>query len=584
MISKRHWVLFIMDNRFQKAWVTGVERVAAWSDLLDTINVFPVADGDTGRNLLVTLGPLRKIENDSKTVIHHLLLSARGNSGIIAARFFSGFLTADSLETIPAAARLGRDLAWKAIRNPRKGTMLDIFDALADIPEKTSPDDSPEYASRVIDHLQNAVLSTTDHLPRLQEANVVDSGALGMFICLDGFLTGLTGRMGSFRPITSIFKNRLEIRSSFHETEQKHYCIDMVLRPENGTEEEIKRLSEYGDSIVIVPEKDFLKIHLHADDKDAVREKMESLGSLVKWSEEDLVSQVRSFQSRQKNQSIHVMTDAAGSVTREDAAHLRMTLLDSYITAGDQSLPETSFLPQDLYRIMKQGEKASTSQASEFERHQHYQSALDQYDQVLYLCVGSFYTGNYDIAMEWKQKNDPKDRFTVIDTGAASGRLGLTAIATAMHANQTDNPDQVKRFAQHAVDQCQEYLFVDCLKYLARGGRTSKASAFFGDMLHLKPVVTPTAQGAQKVAMARNQEDQLKILLKKLHATLNPESAVSVLLQYTDNPDWVSEIVQNKIKTEFPLSDIMIRPLSLTSGVHTGPGTWAVAFLPVSGS
>jgi len=70
---------------------------------------------------------------------------------------------------------------------------------------------------------------------------------------------------------------------------------------------------------------------------------------------------------------------------------------------------------------------------------------------------------------------------------------------------------------------------------------------------------------------------------EKLHATLNPKSAISVLLQYTDNPEWVSEIVQNKIKTEFPLSDIMIRPLSLTSGVHTGPGTWAVAFLPVSG-
>ena len=572
-----------MNNRFQQAWITGVERVAAWSDLLDTINVFPVADGDTGRNLLVTLGPLRKIETDSKTVINRLLLSARGNSGIIAARFFSGFLTADTLESIPAAARLGRDLAWKAIRNPRKGTMLDIFDALSDITEKTSPDSSEEYTSKVIDHLQNAVYSTTDHLPRLQEANVVDSGALGMFIYLDGFLTGLTGRMGPFRPIASIFKNRLEIISSFHETEQKHYCIDMVLRPGNGIEEEIKRLSEYGDSIVIVPEKDFLKIHLHADDKDAVREKMESLGSLVTWSEEDLLSQVRNFQTRPKEQSIHVMTDAAGSVTREDAAHLKITLLDSYITAGDQSLPETCFLPQDLYRIMKQGEKASTSQASEFERHQHYQSALDQFGQVLYLCVGSFYTGNYDIAMEWKQKNDPKDRFTVIDTGAASGRLGLLAIATAMHANQTDHPDQVKAFAKQAVDQCQEYLFVDCLKYLARGGRTSKASAFFGDMLHLKPVVSPTAQGAKKVAMARNQEDQLKILLEKLHASLNPKSAVTFLLQYTDNPEWVSETVKNRIKTEFPSSTIMIRPLSLTSGVHTGPGTWAVAFLPVSG-
>ena len=77
------------------AFVLGVERVAAWSDVLDDINVFPVADGDTGRNLIISLTPLRYLEKDQGNIIHKLLLSARGNSGNIAARFFSGFLTAD---------------------------------------------------------------------------------------------------------------------------------------------------------------------------------------------------------------------------------------------------------------------------------------------------------------------------------------------------------------------------------------------------------------------------------------------------------------------------------------------------------
>ena len=569
-----------MNSRFQKAFVVGVERLAAWSDLLDNINVFPVADGDTGRNLVVTMGPIRKLETDPAAVINNLLLSARGNSGIIAARFFSGFLAADSLEAIPDAARTGRDLAWKAVRNPQQGTMLDVLDALAEITGQTAPDNTPAYSSAVIDHLQAAVLATTGNLPRLQEANVVDSGALGMFIYLDGFFASLTGQTDQFRPIASVFKDRLEIQSAFQETGQKNFCIDMVLKPENITPEDLNRLSELGDSIVVVPEDDFFKIHLHADDREAVRKQMESLGALIKWSEEDLTAQVKNFQSRQKTQSIHIMTDAAGSVTREDAAHLEMTLLDSYITAGDQSLPETSFQPHELYRIMKQGEKASTSQASDFERHQRYQSVLDQYDQILYLCVGSFYTGNYDIAREWKGKNDPDNRLTIMDTGAASGRLGLLALATAMVANRTDDPEQVIAFARQAIDRCREYLFVDCLKYLARGGRTSKASAFFGDMLHLKPVVTPTAEGAKKVAMARNQKDQVKILFEKLHAFLQPDAENFILLQYTDNPEWVAETLKIRIEKEFPSSTIMIHPLSLTSGVHTGPGTWAVAFLP----
>jgi DegV family protein with EDD domain len=457
--------------------------------------------------------------------------------------------------------------------------MLDIFDALAEITRQADPENLPAYSASVVDHLQAAVLATTENLPRLQEANVVDSGALGMFIYLDGLFTSLAGQTNQFRPITSIFKDRLEILSSFQETGQKHFCIDMVLKPENVTQEDLNRLSELGDSIVVVPEDDFFKIHLHADDREAVRKQMESLGDLVKWSAEDLTAQVKSFQSRQKTQSIHIMTDAAGSVTREDAAHLEMTLLDSYITAGEQSLPETSFQPQELYRIMKQGEKASTSQASDFERHQRYQSVLDQYDRVLYLCVGSFYTGNYDIAGEWKEKNDPDGRLTIIDTGAASGRLGLLALATAMFANRTDDPEQVITFARQAIDRCREYLFVDCLKYLARSGRTSKTSAFFGDMLHLKPVVTPTAEGAKKVAMARNRKDQIKILFEKLHASLQPDAENFILLQYTDNPEWVTETVKTRIEKEFPAATIMIRPLSLTSGVHTGPGTWAVAFL-----
>ncbi len=79
---------------------------------------------------------------------------------------------------------------------------------------------------------------------------------------------------------------------------------------------------------------------------------------------------------------------------------------------------------------MRDGVKVSSSQASEFERHQYYERILAQYKEVLYICVGSAYTGNYDIAMEWKKKNDPDNRLTVIDTGFASGRLGIIAIAT----------------------------------------------------------------------------------------------------------------------------------------------------------
>jgi dihydroxyacetone kinase-like predicted kinase len=85
-----------MKPNFKKALITGVERVAAWSDVLDHINVFPVADGDTGRNLIASLTPLRYLEENTDDTIYSLLMSARGNSGNIAAQFFSGLLNVDA--------------------------------------------------------------------------------------------------------------------------------------------------------------------------------------------------------------------------------------------------------------------------------------------------------------------------------------------------------------------------------------------------------------------------------------------------------------------------------------------------------
>ncbi|NQT55344.1 MAG: DAK2 domain-containing protein, partial [Desulfobacteraceae bacterium] len=125
-----------MDSNFQKAHISGVERVAAWSDVLDDINVFPIADGDTGRNLITSLTPLRYLEKDLDDTIHKLLVSARGNSGNIAAQFFSGFLKANSYKDLHQAVKFGRDQAWKAVNNPIPGTMLTVFDALLDILEK----------------------------------------------------------------------------------------------------------------------------------------------------------------------------------------------------------------------------------------------------------------------------------------------------------------------------------------------------------------------------------------------------------------------------------------------------------------
>jgi hypothetical protein len=256
-----------------------------------------------------------------------------------------------------------------------------------------------------------------------------------------------------------------------------------------------------------------------------------------------------------------------------------MTLLDSYITSGETCLPETHFNPTDLYAGMRQGLKVVTSQASIFERHQHYESALSLYEKVLYLCVGSVFTGNYDVVTKWKRLHDPGNRLIVLDTAAASGRLGLIAIATARLSRQTDDPEKVIHFAQQAIAHCEEYIFLDKLQYLAAGGRLSRTGAFFGDVLGMKPVISPLAEGAKKVGAVKNRAGQIAFAMDKLDQSLCPDKKALIMLEYSDNQAWVEDVVKPEIMGRYVQAEIIVQPLSLTTGVHTGPGTWAVAFL-----
>lgn len=592
-----------MDTPFPQALIAGFERVAAWADLLDEINVFPVADGDTGRNLVFSLSPLRQADQGRERLIRELLLSARGNSGNIAARFLSGLLAAESAGNLADGVRRGRELARQAVHDPKPGTMLTVFDVLAEAMADHPVTEDGAWREPVIRRLEEAVLSTPELLPRLKAAGVVDAGALGAFIFLDGFFTVLSGKNDGFRTITEIFKNYLKVSPAFSEGAETGCCVDVVLRVEGEAADDLRRISAVGESVVALRDGDYLKVHLHTRDGRKARDDLAVFGKEVRWFSDDLGEQVRS-RRQPADQAVHIVTDAAGSISREAATELGVTVLSSYITVGERSLPETHFAPEELYEAMRRGVRVSTAQASLFERHQHYRSLLDRHSRVLYLCVGSAFTGNCAEAMAWQRRHDPEGRFTIVDSGAASGRLGLPALAVARFARETGEAETVMRFAQEAAARCQEYVFLDTLRYLAAGGRLSRTNAFFGDLMHMKPVISPLPEGAKKVGIVRNQAEQVKFALEKLGAALGKgdcagtreagepagrmkaaagltrDGRVMIMIEYTDNLAWVKKEAQPEIARLCPGAEIILQPMSLTSGAHMGPGTWGVAFLP----
>ena len=572
-----------MDELLRKSFVAGVERMAAWADLLDAINVFPVADGDTGRNLCVSLSPLRFAGAEKDSVIRRLLMAARGNSGNIASRFFSAFYAIETPAGLTAAAKEANTKAWSAVNDPRRGTMLSVFEALeaALNLENIIPDQ--QSADRIVACLERAVRETRETLPKLRQAGVVDAGALGMYIFFEGFFYTLAGAHDRYRPVTDVFRDHLKIASSFQEVSEAGYCVDFVVEARGRSPEALTKIAESEESAIVIREGDLYKIHLHTDNKDKIKDRMAKLGSVINWEDDDLSAQISDFMQGRPDERLHIMTDAAGSLTREDARKHGFTLLSSYLNVGDRSLPETCFHPEELYRAMNGGVKVSTSQASIFERHQFYAAALARFEKVLYLCVGSVYTGNYATAMDWKKEHDPDHRLTVIDTGAASGRLGTIVLAAARVLEQSRDMEKTISFAGHAVQACQEYVFLEKLEYLAAGGRLSKTSAFFGDMLKMKPVISPQPEGAKKMGVVRHRKDQIRMALERLAAALSPDARALVMLEYSDNLMQVREFAAD-VQKLYPQADIILQPLSLTSGAHMGPGTWGIAFLKMQGA
>jgi DegV family protein with EDD domain len=555
--------------------IAGYENLVVWADLLDAINVFPVADGDTGKNLRVSLSPLRDCTSDMNGNVQSLTATALGNSGNIAAAFLGSFLQSDGERA--ALALQGQQQAYQAVHKPVSGTMLDVFDALVIcLQGEKESEISFKYVRQ---QLKISVTNTATRLSALEEAGVVDSGALGMFVFFDGFFQQYIRGKAVGTPVMELFANKLQLAPTYQAEKTGEHCVEVVLAAHKQDAILPEKIATLGESAVVIPGKAETKVHLHTRNPSRLREQLSTLGSIVSWSDEAIDPQLLSSKEQSfASNCIRIMSDAAGSIPLSLAQQHGIVLLDSYIVTSDQALPESLFLPEKLYPLMVEGATISTAQASNNERHLHYQAACAQYEKVLYICTGSAFTGNYATARKWKEKHEAGNTFQILDSGAASGRLAVIALLAARFAETGVAAAEVISLAEQLSNQAKEYVFIDELKYLVAGGRVSKTKAFFADLLHMKPVISPEFDGVRKVGVVRNAQAQLAFALEKLETQKEQPEELFILLQYSDNKTWLQTKVKPAIRKLLPNAELLLVPLSLTSGVHMGPGTWSIAY------
>lgn len=580
-------------KRIRAACAAGYERMAARAALLDRINVFPVADADTGVNLRLSLAPLRDQDSTLAVCLAQLQRCATGNSGNIAAAFFQPLLNLPGLQSVHTAEQhlisslaQGSKLAHQAVLTPKQGTMLDVFAVLAAFHHQGAPLPSGRH---LLENLAATVAATTKLLPELRQAEVVDAGALGIFFFFEGFFATWLQEPDLPQPAQKLFPDQLDpVFSSDQEGTEQAMCINLALHRNttNSTAQTdlSQHLANLGESVVARQEGDTLHLHLHSHAPEVLQQEVQRLGTITEWRAETMQMPAQK-RPPAKPGLLHLLCDAAGSLPRQLAQEQGITLLDSYVVCEGESRPESLWDREYIYTALRQGKKVSTAQASIFERQQHYASALEFHGPSLYLTVGSAYTGNHAIALAWKTQlaqQDRADDFIIVDSGAASGRLACIALLAAAANRKAQTKEALLARIARLCRDCEEYIFIDQLRYLAAGGRISKISGLAGGVLGLKPIISPQPEGVRKMGVVRSQAAQVDFALDQMQRLAQNALVPLALLQFSDNEAWLQQEVLPRLHELLPGTEILLLPLSLTSGVHMGPGTWALAACPLS--
>ena len=316
----------ITTSLFQEMVQAASTRLGNQVEYVNSLNVFPVPDGDTGTNMGMTIEngakevadkPATTVGEVGQILSKGLLMGARGNSGVITSQLFRGFGQAikDKEELtgqdLAHAFQSGVEVAYKAVMKPVEGTILTVSRgaATAALKKSEETDDAVEVMRAAVDGAKRALAKTPEMLPVLKEVGVVDSGGQGLVFIYEGFLSALTGDYIASEDFKATPATMTEmINAEHHKSVAGHvatediqfgYCTEIMVALKQGPtyvkefnyEEFQAYLSGLGDSLLVVNDDEIAKVHVHTEDPGLVLQEGLKYGSLVKVKVDNMRNQ-----------------------------------------------------------------------------------------------------------------------------------------------------------------------------------------------------------------------------------------------------------------------------------------------------
>ncbi|CAA4528679.1 Dihydroxyacetone kinase family protein [Staphylococcus aureus] len=376
MISK------INGKLFADMIIQGAQNLSNNADLVDSLNVYPVPDGDTGTNMNLTMTSGREeVENNlsknigelGKTFSKGLLMGARGNSGVILSQLFRGFCKNIESESeinsklLAESFQAGIETAYKAVMKPVEGTILTVAKdaAQAAIEKANNTEDCIELMEYIIVKANESLENTPNLLAVLKEVGVVDSGGKGLLCVYEGFLKALKGEKVEAK-VAKIDKDEfVHDEHDFHgviNTEDiiYGYCTEMMVRfgknKKAFDEQEFRQdMSQFGDSLLVINDEEIVKVHVHTEYPGKVFNYGQQYGELIKLKVENMREQhrevIRKEQHTAKPKMETVETAIITISMGEGISEIFKSMGATHIISGGQTMNPST---EDIVKVIEQ--------------------------------------------------------------------------------------------------------------------------------------------------------------------------------------------------------------------------------------
>ena len=575
----------------------GVHRVIRAQETLNRINVFPVADGDTGTNLAVSLGAslahLARPASDHlgtflEALADILLDSARGNSGAIMAQFFQGFsdsaaeLKQLGTEELAAAVRTGSDYAHDAIANPHEGTILTVIAAFALRLEESANRNASlaETFDKATHAARKALAGTESQLEVLRKAGVVDAGAKGFVEFVEGMaefiIDGKTTEAPDLLPSTAL-SEPVPTEGTGQDLAFR-FCTECIINGDGIDRRKLREgLSALGDSLVLAGTRRKAKIHIHTNDPESVFDEARRHGTLGGIKADDMHRQQHS--THDGRMRFAVITDSAADIPDEELDRLDIHMVPCRVEFGDRGyLDKVSISTTEFFnKLAESPEPPTTSQPSPGDFRRQYQYLASHFPDVLSINLTQRVSGTFQAAKSAAARTRAGGKVHVIDSRNASLGQGQLAVFAAECAQAGLDIEATLAAVESMISLTTTYALIRDLSYAVRGGRVPASRKRIADWLRLTPVIQTRPDGTLSASgLLPGRRNLLRkfarYIAKRCNADADLRLAVAHAVCEAD-----AETLRSELHALLPnIGGSTVTEMGSALGAHGGPGSIVV--------